>query len=154
MARSLLLCLFGCFLHSSPRGRGGVWRGLCLFVFKFGLCFSCACFLSVLKFVSVLICVLNVLCVCFVFKFSCVFFFLHLLPFCFLEFVSVFVLDCVLCLLFVRCFQCVRKKSKDLRAVATFLRSLMLAVDIDKASYQCCFEDRRTPAVLRLKNRV
>ena len=125
-----------------------------MFVFKFGLCFSCACFLSVLKFVSVLICVLNVLCVLF-FKFSCgCFCFLHLLPFCFLEFVSIFVLDCVLCLLFARCFQCVRKKSKDLRAVATFLRSLMLAVDIDIESYQCCFEDRRTPAVLRLKKRV
>ena len=76
----------------------------------------------------------------FVFKFGCVFFFCT----CFLEFVSVFV-DCVLCLLFVRCFQCVRKKSKDLRAVVTFLRSLMLAVDIDLESYQCCFEDRRTP---------
>ena len=51
-----------------------------MFVFKFGLC---ACFLSVLKFVSVLIGVLNVLCVCFVFKFSCVCFFFALASFLF-----------------------------------------------------------------------
>ena len=116
-----------------------------LLPFRFKVCFCLD-----LRFERV-VCVLFlnlVVCVC-----VCVFF-LHLLPFCFLEFVSIFVLDCVLCLLFVRCFQCVRKKSKDLRAVATFLRSLMLAVDIDLESYQCCFEDRRTPAVLRLKKRV
>ena len=132
---------------------GEVCGGGCVCSFlSFGLCFSCACFLSVLKFVCVLIGVLNLLCVCFVFKFSCVFFFCT----CFLSvFWSLFLslYWTAFCVYFLFGVFNVWGKSKDLRAVATFLRSLMLAVDIDMG-YQCCFEDRRTPAVLRLKKRV
>ena len=99
-------------------------------------------------------------CAHFVFRFGlwCVFF-VRLLPFCFWSlFLSSFVfgggvLCLFVCLLLFRsvlsmCEVCPifeEVKISASRAVAAFVRSLMLAVDIDMESYQGCFEDRRTP---------
>ena len=94
----------------------------------------------------------------------CGFFFLRA---CFLSVLECFVFLCIVdgilclfvCLLLFRsvlsmCEVCPifeEVKISASRAVAAFLRSLMLAVDMDVESYQS-FEDRRTPAaVLRLK---